>query len=47
MASMSSSNSPSVLGLVSMIPATSVSSTERRAARSTQPRSSLGTVTVS
>ena len=43
----SSSNSPRVLGLVSMMPATSSSSTARRASSDTQPRSSLFTVTVS
>ena len=47
MAAMSSSNSPRVLGLVSMMPATSSSSTSASAAMSTQPRSSLGTVTTS
>ena len=47
MARMSSSNSPKVLGLVSMIPATSSSSTARNASTSTQPRASLGTVTTS
>ncbi len=44
---MSSSNSPKVLGLVSMIPATSSSSTACNASTSTQPRPSLGTVTTS
>ena len=44
---MSSSKRPRVLGLVSMMPATSSSSTGRRAARSTQPRSSEGTVVTS
>jgi len=38
---------PRVFGLVSMMPATSVSSTLRSAAMSTQPRSSLGTVVTS
>ena len=38
---------PRVFGLVSMMPATSSSSTDRSAAMSTQPRSSLGTVTTS
>ena len=44
---MSSSKSPNVLGLVSMIPATSSSSTAWSASTSTQPRRSLGTVTTS